>query len=866
MVEALLPLAASLSYASPMKTIAVFYAAFLTLLSVLCGATLELTIVDESNASIPCRVLVRGVDGKCVVPNDPKTITLEVGPDTWFMSPGMSRLEVPNGETWIRVERGHEYERHKETLTLGDGLTKRSLTLKRWISMRDLGYACGENHLHASSTELGPMLAAEGLDFGTSLTWWNGPDLRRPVPPGDGRTRTLEFGGVETPTSIFDAELEHQWGAAYLQYLPRPLLMATDPRRPNLDYLKHTVAAGGLVHYQGGWSREVGLDALLGYVHTVNLCNNNFHLHKYQPRSRYSNLLNVKGFPVYPDTEAGMLEMNTETYYRLLNWDLRLAAGAGSATGAKQTPVGYNRAYVRLSEERSLRAFNQAWTQGKNFVTNGPMLFLTVNGDQRPGDEIALPQEGDTVSVKVEALSKQPLQSVEIVSNGQVVHRFEVTDPSRVLGEMRLPVRRGSWLAARCVARDDWLTDDELAGYRRESNLPEEPSRIRFAHTSPVYMTVDGQGVRHLKALNEGTRMMDALERYAGQHIGETFRADFHSAINEAREKLEARLEETSNFSKHAFAAPGVTSLTNPAVTFTKTEAHHVKLQRNGITAIIVDNEAIDTDDLPDHRAGYSGVASLTHDSKPRDNVFVPHYAGLNFEHIHDGTTKGLREKFEPRKYAMELRIIDAHTVELYQSPTENWMLESCGRYQLLEDGTIEYTFECIPRAAGYAHDYIGLFWASYLQQPPNKAIYFKGKRRGTNEGPNWIEATSPAHGVASTHGPIGTPDLPFIEQDFPLTLVNHPSSSLYSEPWYYGIRGDMALVQIFRKQDQIWFAQSPSGGGDGNPAWDFQWFIPRYEVGQAYGFVMRMAYLPFESRAQLERVTQVHREGLQRR
>jgi hypothetical protein len=102
------------------------------------------------------------------------------------------------------------------------------------------------------------------------------------------------------------------------------------------------------VSYQGGWSREVALDALLGHVHVVNVCNNNFHLHQFQPRSRYSNLLEVDGFPVYTDTDLGMMQMNTDTYYRLLNWGLHLATGAGSACGVKQNPVGYNRAYVGM--------------------------------------------------------------------------------------------------------------------------------------------------------------------------------------------------------------------------------------------------------------------------------------------------------------------------------------------------------------------------------------------------------------------------------------------------------------------------------------------------------------------------------------
>ncbi len=290
----------------------------------------------------------------------------------------------------------------------------------------------------------------------------------------------------------------------------------------------------------------------------------------------------------------------------------------------------------------------------------------------------------------------------------------------------------------------------------------------------------------------------------------------------------------------------------------------YITLERAGVWAVIVNNQSVDDQVLPEHREGYSGVASLTHRDQGR-NLFVPQYAGLNFEHIHDGTVQPRDILFEPRRAPMEIRRVDEHTVELHQPPTPHWKLESWLRYVLLEDGAIEMNLECIPRARTFQNGYIGLFFASYIHQPESLDIHFLGRSAaGTPSELKWIRGVTPEHGVRPTHpGVEDYRDFPH-DPDFPLSLVFNLSDLRYGEPWYYGVSHGMALVQMFRPCDQVRFSQSPSGAGDGNPAWDFQWFIPQYEVGRRYRFVMRASYLPLASNAQLARLTASHRSLLQ--
>jgi hypothetical protein len=500
---------------------------------------LKLTITDsETRHRVPARVRLRDESGQDHVPGG--AVEVPIGRDRWFVADGSVKLPIPAGQINLRVERGPEYRPILETLDLApEKVTRHRVTLKRWINLRKLGYASGENHLHVPPEQLGAMLAAEDLDFGTSLSWWNGPAFN--VGAG-GRFRTLSFGKHRIPATVFDAEVEHQWGAVYLVGLKTPMSLDSDSKRPNLPFVQFARDQGALICYQGGWSREVLLDALLGYVDVVNVCNNNFHRHKFQPRRQYSNLLNLAGFPEYPDTPEGMMRMNTDTYYRLLNCGLRLAAGAGSATGAKTTPVGYNRCYARVGRHGTISDFLESWRQGRNFVTDGPMIFLTVNDSHMPGDVIALPAEGGKLHATARVFSDQPLRSLEIVVNGTVASHADLpAAASEAQLNVNLDLHKGCWIAARATAEDRLLSDEEMMRYDNagEGSRRQKPCRLLFGHTSPVYVTVGGADASVKTSVREAFQMLDGFERFATANAAEKYRDELREALRLARLKLE---------------------------------------------------------------------------------------------------------------------------------------------------------------------------------------------------------------------------------------------------------------------------------------------------------------------------------------
>jgi hypothetical protein len=257
------------------------------------------------------------------------------------------------------------------------------------------------------------------------------------------------------------------------------------------------------------------------------------------------------------------------------------------------------------------------------------------------------------------------------------------------------------------------------------------------------------------------------------------------------------------------------------------------------IEAVFVDNGA-----FGQPRAGYNGIASLTHKEEP-STIFVPAYAGFNLEHIFGGE---MVMKFEPRQHPMTLEKVSDHTVVLHQSRTPISAVESTTRFTVKAPHYIDIEFECIPHTLDFfKYGYIGLFWASYIHEPEDKSIHFLGRDESSDE-LRWIAAFSKAHGDKSTHRHINDRmNLAFPPDSQPL-LVSDYSDYRFAEPIYYGRFRDMVFAYMWDRSEGVRFAQSPTGGGAKNPAWDFQFIVPEPKAGQRYGFRARLVYKPFVS------------------
>jgi hypothetical protein len=173
---------------------------------------------------------------------------------------------------------------------------------------------------------------------------------------------------------------------------------------------------------------------------------------------------------------------NFGVWYRFLNCGYRLPASAGTDNVGMGVGVwkGYNRVYAKVEGPFTVENWLAALKQGRTFVTNRPLLFVTIDGRQ-PGAELSV-ASGTAVEVQIRAVSATPLSRIDILHQGRVLKQIDLQPPSEEVRRREKIVLPGSgWVGVRCLGRGD---------------NPNLSPAFAFAHTSPFYVLVDGQPIR----------------------------------------------------------------------------------------------------------------------------------------------------------------------------------------------------------------------------------------------------------------------------------------------------------------------------------------------------------------------------------
>ncbi|NLF10069.1 MAG: CehA/McbA family metallohydrolase, partial [Pirellulaceae bacterium] len=174
----------------------------------------------------------------------------------------------------------------------------------------------------------------------------------------------------------------------------------------------------------------------------------------------------------YPDP-WGNARWGQHIYYQLLEAGLRVPPTAGSGSGEAPNPIGYNRVYVRLDGEFSGEKWWEGLRAGRVFVTNGPLLKPSVNG-QLPG-HVFRGDEGSTIELEIGLTfsTRDPISYLEIVKNGQVEHSIPFAQYAKGGRLPDLKFDASGWFLVRAVT--------------------DLPNTYRFAMTGPYYVEIGGK-------------------------------------------------------------------------------------------------------------------------------------------------------------------------------------------------------------------------------------------------------------------------------------------------------------------------------------------------------------------------------------
>ena len=359
-------------------------------------------------------------------------------------------VQLERGKYRISVSRGMEYIPVEKEFVVADADPQDySIHLDRWVDLPKRGWYSGDVHVHHPTLKqahrefLLRYAEAEDLHVVNVLEMGHhrGTDFKQEGFGKDFREQRRDYwlvSGQEDPRSTFG----HIIG------------LNTSSLARDLETYDLYDLAFKRIHDQP--------DALVGFAHfSWNGCN--------LPR----------GFPWYVTSEAidfvELLQFNTINtldYYEYLNLGFRLTAAAGSDVPWGST-IGEVRTYVYTGKQLDVDDWFAGLGRGRTFVSNGPALEFTVDGNL-PGAELKR-QAGDLLKVHVRAWGHQQVGlpgSLDLVGNEGTIRSVKRTpaELDALVIEAEIPVARSQWfsVSTRC------------------------PNGA-VAHSTPIYVVVDGE-------------------------------------------------------------------------------------------------------------------------------------------------------------------------------------------------------------------------------------------------------------------------------------------------------------------------------------------------------------------------------------
>ncbi len=476
-----------------MQKILVVVTALAGLASAEPSGTLRLGVRDDATgAALPARLYIRDEEGGFHLPPPESGFHVYNNADTGFnvretytLLPAKPvDIPLPPGGYELTVERGRAYLPLTAMVTVRAGqAVQPPLRLRRIIDMAARGWYSGDVHVHTPPADLPAAMLADDLNVAFPISAWAIADDAVPAPkppatiPARGEVVAVDpthiYWSLNTEYEIFRCRGErHVLGAVLILGHQRPFTMTVPPLAGMIAEARSQNAILDLEKPSWPWTPAVA--PLIGSG-TFGIANNSMWRQKTVSAYLWGREP-MDWVGAAPLTARQFVDYGLENWYALLNCGFDLVPSAGSANGVHPVPAGTSRVYVRVDGPFSYEKWLEGFRQGRSFVTDGPLLLMTVDG-REAGDRVTLSAgERRTVQVDVEAVCVDGVERVEMLWNGDVRCSRPGTgggdDPAArsLRFSEALTIEGSGWLAARCFERGS----------------PDQP---RFAHTGIVRFT-----------------------------------------------------------------------------------------------------------------------------------------------------------------------------------------------------------------------------------------------------------------------------------------------------------------------------------------------------------------------------------------
>lgn len=381
---------------------------------------------------------------------------------------GSCEVRLPAGLIGVEIHKGPEYKPLQLETMLAPGKLALRFQIQRWINLRQAGWFSGDTRTHFLSPHAALLeTAAEDLAVVNLLA----TECQTPGAHGEyyaaipnilafsGQRPALEMPGHWVVVNTYNSHpILGSLGLLNCHRIVFPLSFGGAAGKEDwslADWCDQCHRKSGLVVWTKALNKLPGerlADLILGKIDAFEI-----DFFKHSPMD------------LLPD------------WYALLQCGIHVPLVGASGKDSNGIALGSMRTYARLQpkEELTYKNWIEALRAGRTFVTNSPLLSLSVEG-HGPGETLNLTANTSTIRVRAEARSLIPFDRLEIIASGSVICGSEATGtPPMAVMETEIPIRESGWLAARC--------------WGEQLIFPSPVNQRVFGHTSAVYLNFENQ-------------------------------------------------------------------------------------------------------------------------------------------------------------------------------------------------------------------------------------------------------------------------------------------------------------------------------------------------------------------------------------